>query len=167
MKTFLLLSISILSAFSVQGQNNQAHTHPEHLDLLVNEYLNMKNALVSDNLESAQYHLMAFSNEVTLSSEMNQHEKHSEQHAIHHSTMVEAVHKAQNADDLASFRIAFKEISEQFLIALENQGYEGTLFKQFCPMYEGGSAWISDKEEIENPYYGSMMHNCGEKVSEI
>ena len=143
------------------------HSHPDHLETLITEYLNVKNALVSDDLESAQNHLQLFSEEVMGSSEMNHHKEHAEMHDAHHQSMTTAVTRAENAENMESFRLAFKDISEQLLIALENQGYEGTLFKQFCPMYEGGSAWISDKEVIENPFYGSQMHNCGETVSEI
>jgi len=167
MKTLLTALLTILIAFSVQAQNSHTHGHPEHLETLVEEYLNMKNSLTSDDLESAQIHLQAFSDEVKNSDEMNDHEEHSVQHDMHHGAMATAVKQAENADDIQSFRLTFKEISEQLLTALENQGYEGDLFKQYCPMYEGGSAWISDKEEIENPFYGSQMHKCGETVEKI
>lgn len=167
MKTLLTALLNILIAFSVQAQNSHTHGHPEHLETLVEEYLNMKNSLTSDDLESAQIHLQAFSDEVKNSDEMNDHEEHSVQHDMHHGAMATAVKQAENADDIQSFRLTFKEISEQLLTALENQGYEGDLFKQYCPMYEGGSAWISDKEEIENPFYGSQMHKCGETVEKI
>ena len=167
MKTILTALLTILIVTSVQAQHSQTHGHPEHLETLVEEYLNMKNSLTSDDLESAQTHLQVFSKEVKNSSEMNDHQEHSGQHDIHHGAMKEAVKQAENADDIHFFRLAFKEISEQLLTALKNQGYEGDLFKQYCPMYEGGSAWISDKEEIENPFYGSQMHKCGETVEKI
>ncbi|MEX1270694.1 MAG: DUF3347 domain-containing protein [Balneolaceae bacterium] len=167
MKTILTALLTVLIAFSVQAQHSQTHGHPNHLETLTEEYLNMKNSLTSDDLESAQNHLQGFSDEVKNSSEMNDHEEHSEQHDMHHNAMTEAVQQAEQAEDIKAFRLAFKEISEQLITALENQGYEGDLFKQYCPMFEGGTEWISDKEEIENPFYGSQMHNCGETVKEI
>jgi len=167
MKTLLTALLTIFITFSVQAQHSQTHGHPEHLETLVGEYLNMKNSLISDELESAQTHLRAFSEEVKNSVEMNDHEEHSEQHDMHHGSMTEAVKHAERADDIETFRLAFKKISEQLLTALENQGYEGVLYKQYCPMYEGGSNWISDSEEIANPFYGSQMHNCGETVEKI
>ena len=168
MKTILLSILTLFISYSVQAQQpTPMHSHPDHLEVLITEYLNMKNSLVSDDFESAKNHLMAFSKEVKNSTEMNQHEEHAEMHDAHHRSMMSAVTQAENADDIQSFRVAFVDISQQLLTALENQGYEGTLFKQFCPMYEGGSAWISDKDKIENPYYGSIMHSCGETVSEI
>ncbi|MDR9419373.1 efflux RND transporter periplasmic adaptor subunit [Gracilimonas sp.] len=74
---------------------------------------------------------------------------------------------ADNFSDIEELRAEFKSISEILISRVEEEGYEGTLFKQYCPMYDGGSAWISDKENIENPFYGSQMHNCGETVEQM
>ncbi|MFN1834253.1 efflux RND transporter periplasmic adaptor subunit [Balneola sp. MJW-20] len=69
--------------------------------------------------------------------------------------------------DIEGLRADFKALSEDLIKRIEEEGYEGTLYKQFCPMYDGGSSWISDEEDIANPFYGSMMHNCGETVEKI
>jgi len=50
---------------------------------------------------------------------------------------------------------------------VEEEGYDGELYKQYCPMYDGGSNWISDSEEIANPFYGSQMLKCGETVETL
>lgn len=68
---------------------------------------------------------------------------------------------------IEELRAEFKAISETLISRVEDEGYEETLFKQFCPMYDGGSSWISDKRDIENPFYGSQMHNCGETVEKM
>ncbi|MCC8425422.1 DUF3347 domain-containing protein [Mucilaginibacter sp. UR6-11] len=34
-----------------------------------------------------------------------------------------------------------------------------TLYLQYCPMKKAG--WLSNKPEIENPYFGKSMPNCG------
>jgi len=68
---------------------------------------------------------------------------------------------------IEELRAEFKAISEALISRIENEGYEGILFKQYCPMYDGGSSWISDNEKIENPFYGSQMHNCGETVEKM
>jgi hypothetical protein len=46
-------------------------------------------------------------------------------------------------------------------------GTENTLYQQFCPMYDKGSAWLSMEKEIRNPYYGSKMMACGKVQKEI
>jgi hypothetical protein len=34
-----------------------------------------------------------------------------------------------------------------------------TLYVQYCPMKK--ASWLSDKKDIENPYYGQEMLSCG------
>jgi Cu(I)/Ag(I) efflux system membrane fusion protein len=68
---------------------------------------------------------------------------------------------------IEELRAEFKAISETLISRIEDEGYEGTLFQQYCPMYDGGSSWISDKKDIENPFYGTQMHNCGETVEQM
>lgn len=143
------------------------HQHSDHLNILVENYLGMKNALTRDNLDEAKNYFREFAEEVRSSSEMNNHEEHSDRHAIHHQAMVTAVNEAESKTDIEAFRTAFKKISAELITAIENQGYEGILFKQYCPMYKGGSTWISSSETIENPFYGSQMHSCGETVEEL
>lgn len=147
--------------------NEYAHQHTGHLDTLVENYLKMKSALTNDDFDEAQTHFQAFAEEVRSSSEMNDHQEHAQKHATHHAAMISAVNEAEVASDIKAFRSAFKKISTELITALENQGYEGNLFKQYCPMYEGGSTWISDNEEIQNPFYGSQMHSCGETVEQL
>jgi len=48
-------------------------------------------------------------------------------------------------------------------------GTDQVLYRDFCPMYNSGkgATWISEKEGIENPYYGSKMFNCGKIQDKI
>jgi len=147
--------------------HESGHQHSDHLDILVENYLGMKNALTRDDLDETRVYFREFAEEVRSSSEMNNHEEHANQHADHHQAMVTAVNEAEKTTDIEAFRTAFKKISAELITAIENQGYEGTLFKQYCPMYQGGSTWISSSETIENPFYGSQMHSCGETVEEL
>ncbi|WP_428236507.1 efflux RND transporter periplasmic adaptor subunit [Gracilimonas sp.] len=147
--------------------DESTHLHSVHLDALVESYLKMKTALTQDDLEQAKNHLQVFAKEVKNSSEMNDHKEHIQQHENHHQAMLNAVQMAENSTNIKALRSAFKQISAELITALENQNYEGDLFKQYCPMYEGGSSWISDKKDIENPFYGTQMHNCGETVEQL
>ena len=55
------------------------------------------------------------------------------------------------------FKILSKDITDMIAIT----GSKSTLYQQFCPMYDKGSAWLSTSDEIRNPYYGSSMLKCG------
>lgn len=61
------------------------------------------------------------------------------------------------------FKILSKDVTDMVAIT----GTENTLYEQFCPMYDGGSAWLSMSKDVMNPYYGSKMLNCGKVQKEI
>jgi hypothetical protein len=61
------------------------------------------------------------------------------------------------------FKMLSKDITEMVAITGTNM----KLYEQFCPMYDGGSAWLSMREEVRNPYYGSSMLTCGKVQREI
>lgn len=101
---------------------------------------------------------------------MNNHEEHGDKHRNHHGKMLEAIASAEDAISIEEFRDAFINISKELLTAIENQDYQHpSLFVQFCPMANNnkGAQWISNTETIANPFYGQMMHNCGETVTKI
>lgn len=61
----------------------------------------------------------------------------------------------------------FKTLSKDIIDLVAITGTENTLYQQFCPMYDGGSAWISMSKDIKNPYYGDKMLTCGKVQKEI
>jgi hypothetical protein len=40
-----------------------------------------------------------------------------------------------------------------------------TLYQQYCPMKK--AAWLSETEDIRNPYYGDKMLECGEVTATL
>ncbi|WP_232829227.1 DUF3347 domain-containing protein [Aureibaculum luteum] len=61
----------------------------------------------------------------------------------------------------------FKTLSKDIIDMVAITGTDNTLYQQFCPMYDKGSAWLSMNEDIKNPYYGSKMLTCGKVQKEI
>ncbi len=61
----------------------------------------------------------------------------------------------------------FKMLSKDMMDMVAITGTETTLYQQFCPMYDKGSAWLSMEKDIKNPYYGSKMMTCGKVEKEI
>lgn len=172
--TLILFSLISFAAMAQHGDHDnhqkekqKQHQHTDHLEVLIGHYMEAKNALVKDDLNSAKEHLDAFAKEVRSSEEMNQREEHSEKHAKHHGQMVATVKEAFETSDISKLRSAFKKISVELITAVENQGYEGALYKQYCPMYEGGSSWLSSEEKVQNPFFGQSMHSCGDSSEMI
>lgn len=67
------------------------------------------------------------------------------------------------ANTIDEQRKYFEQVSELLYGKLVNQGAERTVYKQFCPMAfdNQGAYWLSFNEDIENPYFGDAMLNCG------
>jgi Cu(I)/Ag(I) efflux system membrane fusion protein len=77
----------------------------------------------------------------------------------------EAAGMIENAENLGSQREHFAMLSENILEMTESFGLEkDKVYKQFCPMAfnDKGANWLSEIEEIRNPYFGDDMLTCGE-----
>jgi Cu(I)/Ag(I) efflux system membrane fusion protein len=70
-----------------------------------------------------------------------------------------------SSDKIEEQRLAFSAFSDQFYKAVKTFGLMGkTAYYQFCPMAKDGKGayWLSEKQKIMNPYFGSKMIDCGE-----
>ena len=73
--------------------------------------------------------------------------------------------------DLAKARQSFKPLSHA-VVALatqvRSQGAQQSFTHFYCPMVTGGGGdWLQPGGELLNPYFGSEMLHCGEKVQEF
>ena len=67
--------------------------------------------------------------------------------------------------DISAQRVSFASFNDAFYASLKAFGlHHGTVYYQYCPMANGdkGAFWLSDVEEINNPYFGEDMLRCGE-----
>jgi Cu(I)/Ag(I) efflux system membrane fusion protein len=73
--------------------------------------------------------------------------------------------------DLAGVRKAFKPISHAVVTLatqLRSDDAQQSFIHFYCPMVpDGGGDWLQPGGELANPYFGSEMPRCGEKVSEL
>lgn len=65
-------------------------------------------------------------------------------------------------------RKSFLTLSQDIITLAKGVKTEGTTYVAFCPMADNskGGFWLSNKEEIKNPYFGEAMLECGE-VKEV
>lgn len=73
------------------------------------------------------------------------------------------------SSDTKEQRIAFEDVSQNVESYISDQVASGTIYKQYCPMaFDGkGAYWLSDSQEIRNPYFGDVMLKCGVVDKEI
>ena len=133
---------------------------------VLNDYFNLKDALVGDDngkakelgatLATSFGNLDVSKYTDTQKSELKDIIEDAVEHAEHISES-EIDHQREH------FKILSKDVTDMVAIT----GTENTLYQQFCPMYDGGSAWLSMSKDVKNPYYGSQMLNCGKVQKEI
>ena len=65
--------------------------------------------------------------------------------------------------DIEKQRQLFSQMTAEVETLFKESISEGAIYKHYCPMaFEGkGGYWISNVEEIRNPYYGDKMLKCG------
>ncbi len=85
-------------------------------------------------------------------------------------TLNSSIKAIRSESDIEKQREAFSKFNNAFYKSLKMFGLENeTAYYQFCPMAfdNKGAYWISETEEIRNPYFGDMMLNCGENKDSI
>ncbi len=135
-------------------------------ETILKDYFNLKDALVGDDNDKAKM-LGA-----TLAKSLGNLDKskYSESQQKELTDIIEdATEHAEHISesDIKHQREHFKILSKDITDMVAITGTATKLYEQFCPMYDGGTAWLSTKEEVRNPYYGSQMLKCGKVQREI
>lgn len=136
----------------------------------VTQYFELKNSLVKRDFQRTQ------SNSKKLESVLNKIDMKlldEEAHSVwmeQYSKLKKDIGQLQTAKDIEKQRELFSVLSNQIIETVETFGLKiGTLYIAYCPMAFGdkGAYWLSEIEEINNPYFGDIMLRCGEVKKEI
>lgn len=135
-----------------------------NINEILNDYLSLKNTLVNDDSKAAALAAEKFI--VTLSSlnssslDVDNKKKYD---AIGAKMSKDLKHISGNAGKMDHQREYFALVSKEVTDLIKTFGTDRKLYKDYCPMYNGGKSgyWISETKEIKNPYYGSEMLSCG------
>ena len=133
-------------------------------------YLELKNALVSDNSKGAA---AAGKKLQEVMQVLDKLPFKSDQSKVYAEVKVDinehADHITANANNIAHQREHFDMLSLDVYDLVKVVKTSQPLYKDFCPMYNNkkGAIWLSETKEIKNPYYGKKMLTCGEIKEEI
>jgi hypothetical protein len=134
------------------------------VDVIVGDYLVLKNALVKDDSEGAAAGAKAlyatFNTANTNSIEAKLKKEYLD---IVDDAKEHAEHIGDNSGKLDHQREHFALLSRDMNDLIKTFGTNKKLYQEYCPMYDQGKSgyWISDSKEIKNPYYGAAMLTCG------
>lgn len=178
MAAMLLLAISFTNAQEKEKMNHDhgdmKMDHSKMMDMksdakaeaILSDYINLKDALVADDTKNAAQagtKLVASLKAFDIGSYTK--EQQEELTDIIEDATEHAEHIAKSAIDHQ--REHFKTLSNDITDLVAITGTKNTLYEQFCPMYDGGSSWLSSSDQVRNPYYGSKMLKCGKVQKEI
>lgn len=80
------------------------------------------------------------------------------------SPIQNSLKEIQASTDIEAQRKAFSNLSDNLYKSVKAFGLGGKeAFYEFCPMAfnNEGAYWLSDQEQIKNPYFGDKMLTCG------
>lgn len=161
-----------------KGNDHESHDHekstsessqvPSMIDPIIQHYMHLKNAMVSSNPEETKAGAKGMLGEI---SKIDTSKFSTEQRAIWDAEIgiikENATHISETSE-IAHQREHLDPLSEAMLKLVKTFVGGKTLYYEFCPMANDnkGGYWLSETEEIKNPYFGDDMLNCGE-VKEV
>lgn len=81
------------------------------------------------------------------------------------SPIQSALKEIQGSADIEAQRKAFSNLSDNLYKSVKAFGLGGKeAYYEYCPMAfnNEGAYWLSDQQQIRNPYFGDQMLTCGE-----
>ena len=159
---------SEMSHDEMRASNTMVNSYTQNSDAqrVLADYMVLKDALVETNMDEAAKAGNKLNNtlsEFDVSSYTVKQQKELKDIIADAKEHAEHIGKSEMDHQREHFKTLSKDIMDMVAIT----GTENTLYQQFCPMYDGGSAWLSMNKDIKNPYYGSKMLTCGKVQKEI
>lgn len=75
--------------------------------------------------------------------------------------LMDPAHRISGTTDLTKQRDAFAQLTAPMKRLAQGFPTGLTIYVDHCPMYNGGSDWLSTDKAIQNPFFGSAMLGCG------
>jgi membrane fusion protein, copper/silver efflux system len=132
---------------------------------LFQNYFDIKNALVESNFIKSKNAMERFSKSLNAVDMSILDDK---THAIwmdHDRNLREIVNSFLKLKDITDQRQSFSTFSNELIETAKNFRIETEkMYVDYCPMAfdDQGGLWLSEFEEIRNPYFGDEMLKCGE-----
>jgi Cu(I)/Ag(I) efflux system membrane fusion protein len=136
----------------------------EQFQMVFNDYIKLKDALVMDETKSIMTHAEAMLNSLNevdfkLLKEKNAQTKW----LLFEKELKSSVASISVVSSITAYRDHFKKLSAYLTAAIETFGINEEVYSQFCPMADSnrGAYWLSRDKNVLNPYFGDAMLTCG------
>lgn len=158
MKKIILIVALIATGFA--QKTFAQDTTKQSLQMVIADYLKIKNALAKDNADSVSVYAKTFSTELESIAKEKLSADKQEIWDQYYESLIKNAKEMESSTDLENQREHFADLSLNFYkMAKEMEMNTIDLYYQYCPMVE--AYWISEKSKISNPYMGKKMPTCG------
>jgi len=139
-------------------------TFQQQLYNVFESYINLKDALVNDDVNKVSKNSNNLLNELSqVNMKLVKDEAHNHWMSLEKEIKSSAKSIA-NTSDIKEHRNHFKHLSSHLIKAVQMFGVNEKVYVEFCPMADNnnGAYWLSKEEKVINPYFGEAMLTCGE-----
>jgi hypothetical protein len=155
MKKLLLLLTLSFSVLMVKAQAINS------IDTITASYIGVKNALVGSNPALAKSRAKDLLAVLSVPAKGMQLKEQKLLAALKADSRF-----ISQASNLGHQRKHFAPLSKNMYALLSALGgNSATVYQQYCPMKK--ASWLSESEDIRNPYYGDEMLECGEVTATL
>ena len=148
-----------------EAENTLKPEVEENLQELLDEYLVLKDALVEAIPDDA---VTRAENMQKVIEEINGQSVQGLKERLHE--LNGHLKALASTSDIEEQRAKFEGVSNEMYEIVERYRFNSqTVYRQYCPMAfdNRGAYWLSNEEEIRNPYFGDQMLHCGSVEDEI
>ncbi|MHC4398943.1 MAG: efflux RND transporter periplasmic adaptor subunit [Planctomycetota bacterium] len=134
-------------------------------------YVVIQQALAADDLSRSQQALVGFNSalaSVDAKALTGRAQQVWNKEQANLTKLIDALRKAQ---DISAMRTEFLPLSQEIGVLAKSFGFgeASPVYELHCPMafQNRGAVWYQDNDQVRNPYYGSTMLKCADRVEEI
>jgi hypothetical protein len=152
-QSFFIALVLIATTITVKAQTTTENN-------VVTAYLDLKNALVADDSATAEAKAKVLNTQITA---VQVKDLPAAQQATWKNYVDKLSFDSRHISETTAIdhqREHFASLSKNMYAVIKASKANSTdLYWQYCPMKK--ASWLSDKNAIENPYYGKSMLDCG------
>lgn len=130
---------------------NEVSLKNDQLNAVYQQYLLLSDALINSDLATAK--------EASMGLELGAKALKDGEKLVHFASKITA------ASAIEVQRALFADLSNEMIAKVKAIGLQyGEIYLEYCPMAlnDKGASWLSNQQQIRNPYYGDSMLDCGE-----
>lgn len=149
---------------NIEAFNQPAPVLQSQVQSLLNDYLQLKNALVESSVEGTATAASQMLNNIKSFDKGDFPEAQKEFYEQRIDGMQNDIRYLTQTTDLSRQRDHFALITRNtYALVKAFDPNEEAVYYQYCPMAfdNTGGYWLSSEQEIRNPYFGDKMLECG------